>query len=77
MLQNHISFQGTDQVMVGNGKKFSISHVGNALLPFFGSPLTLKHILHTPTLSNNLLSITKLCFDNKAFVEFYPDYFLV
>lgn len=70
-------FQGKDQVMVGIGEKIFISHVGNVLLPFFSSPFTLKHIFHTLTLSNNLLSVIKLYYDNRVFVEFYPNYFLV
>ena len=62
---------------VGNGKKISISHVGYATLPTSSpNPLFLNHVLHTPAISNNLLSVTKLCSDNRAFVEFFPTYFL-
>ncbi|RVW91532.1 hypothetical protein CK203_046197 [Vitis vinifera] len=37
----------------------------------------LKHILHTPQISKQLISVTKLCFDNQAFVEFHLSHFLV
>lgn len=68
MLQNHISFQGTYQVMVGNGKKFSKSHVGNALLPFFGSPhshwntffIPLHFLIIYSVLQNSVLIIKHL-----------------
>ena len=62
---------------MGNGKKLPISHMGNSTLhtPFFS--LLLKNILYTSALSNNLLSVTKLCSDNRAFVEFHSNFFLV
>ena len=63
--------------MVGNGKKLPISHSENSLLSFSSSPLKLNKILHALSLSNNLLSVFRLCVDNIAFMEFYPDFFLM
>ena len=78
MIQNPTPFIGNEQVMVGNGKKIPISHSGNSLLSFSSSsPLKLNDILYAPTLSNNLLSVSRLYADNTAFVEFYLDFFLV
>ena len=77
MIQSPTTFQGTDQVMVGNGKKLPISHIGNSILRTSSSSLFLKNILHTHTLSNSLLSVTKLCSDNRVFVEFHSNFFLV
>ena len=77
MMQNPNLYQGTDRVMVGNGKKLPISHIGNSTLHTPFSTLLLKNILHTPALFNSLLSITKLCSDNRAFVEFHSNFFLV
>ena len=58
--------------------KIPISHSGNSLLSFSSSsPLKLNDILYAPTLSNNLLSVSRLYADNTAFVEFYLDFFLV
>ena len=70
-------FTRSDQVAVGDGKKISISHVRYVALPNSSHSLLLNHICHTPIISNNLISVSKLCRDNKAFVEFHPDYFLV
>ena len=63
--------------MVGNGKSIGISHIGNAMISSLVKPIHLKHILHTPQISKQLISVTKLCYDNQAFVEFYPSHFLV
>ena len=70
-------FSGSDQVTVGNNKQISISHLGTATLPSSYSPLILHQVYHTPKISNNLISITKFCFDNKVFVEIYATHFLV
>ena len=78
VLEGATPFGGQEQVTVGNGKSLTISHIGHAKLPaMHSSSLTLKHILHTPAISHNLLSVVKLCRDNKAFVEFHPNSFFV
>ena len=62
---------------MGNGKSIGISHIGNVM---FSSPMKLihlNHVLHTPQISKQLTNVTKLCFDNQAFVESYPSHFLV
>ena len=63
--------------MVGNGKSIGISHIGNVMISSPVKPIHLKHVLHTPQISKQLINITKLCYDNQAFVEFYPSHFLV
>ena len=60
--------------MVGNGKSIGISHIGNAMISSLVKPIHLKHVLHTPQISKQLISV---CYDNQAFVEFYPSHFLV
>lgn len=35
--------------------------------------LALKHILHTPYATSNLLSVHQLCADNNVFMEFYSN----
>ena len=77
MIQYPSAYQGNEQVIVGNGKKLSISHVGHAYLPSKHKSLLLKNVLHTPYLTTNLLSVQKLCKDNDAYVEFHSDYFFV
>ena len=77
MVQNPAPFVSNEQVMVGNGKKILIYHYGNSLLSLSFSPLKLNNILYASTLSNNLLSVSRLCANNIIFVEFYPNFFLV
>ena len=66
MLESVIPFTGSDQVIVGNNKKISISYLVTATLPSSYAPLILHHVYHTPKISNNLISVTKLC-SNKCF----------
>ena len=63
--------------MVGNGKSIGISHIGNAVIHSSMRPILLKHVLHTPQISKQLMSVTKLCYDNQAFIEFYPSHIFV
>ena len=63
--------------MVGNGKHISFSHIGHVYIPSSVKPILLKNVLHTPKISKQLISVTKLCADNKAFIEFFSTYFLV
>ena len=74
---NPLPFLGDDQVMVGNGKKIDISHIGNVMINSPIKPIKLSHVFHTLAISKQLLSVSKLCHDNKAFVKFYPTFFLV
>ena len=79
LLDDAMPYTGSEQVTVGDGKQLSISHVGHAKLNTIthSTPLVLKDILHTPFLSHNLLSVAKLCGDNRAYIEFHANSFLV
>ena len=70
-LQNPTAYLGDAQVMVGNGKYIGISHGGNILLFAPIKPIHLKNVLHTPEISKQLISVTKLCVDNKDYIEFF------
>jgi histone deacetylase 1/2 len=76
-LSNPVAFEGQDQVLMGNGDGLQISHVGSSSLASNSGILSLSNVLYTPQIQNNLLSVTRLCSDNRVFVEFYADYFLV
>ena len=76
-LQDPSTYLGDARVMVGNGKNIGISHVGHVHFSMFVKPVHLKNVLHTPKISKQLISVTKLCFDNQAYVEFFPSHFLV
>ena len=77
MLSNKIPYQGCDQVTIGNGKQISISNTGSTFLNTPSTSLHLKHVLHTPEISHNLISVRRLCADNNVSVEFFPNCFVV
>ena len=71
-------YKGTDQLIIGNGQGLLISHIGHAFLSFraskhpytHASTIALKDMLLVPTITKNLLSISKLTSDNSLSVEF-------
>ena len=65
------AYLGDAQVMVSNGKYIGISHVRNILLSALVKPIHRKNVLHTPKISKQFISVTKLCVDNKAYIEFF------
>ncbi|KAI4326751.1 hypothetical protein MLD38_032030 [Melastoma candidum] len=75
--QNVASYQGISSVVVGNGHHVRVSHVGNKSLDTPSGMLHLQQILHIPTLSQRLVSVSKLCQDNAVNVEFTCDSFFV
>lgn len=72
-----MQYSGGDHALIGNGKQIGISHIGHALLHSPMKPIRLNNVLHTPEISNKRISVTRLYANNKAFVEFYPTFFLV
>ena len=77
-MSSPIPFQWNENVMVGNGKTINISHIGNISIPTHSKFLKLRHVLHTLEISKQLIGVTKLCFDNNAYVQqFHPTFFLV
>lgn len=50
---------GPEQVYVGNGKGLSIKHIGqsNFCSTYTSTILSLKHLLHVPEITKNLLSV--------------------
>lgn len=76
-IQLREEYKGTDQLIIGNGKGISISHIGHAFLSFRASNCTSTHttialrdILLVLSITKNLLSIYKLTSDNPLSVEF-------
>ena len=49
-----------NKIIIGNGSKLDITHVGN----IFGTGLKLKEVLLVPKINKNLLSVCKLAKDN-------------
>ena len=74
MANMHIreEFKGNDQLIIGNGQGLPITHVGNASLRSGHTTtcILLKDMLLVPSITKNLLSISKLTSDNNISVEF-------
>ncbi|GJT97738.1 ribonuclease H-like domain-containing protein [Tanacetum coccineum] len=57
-------------VFVGNGDSIPVTHMGHSFLHTSDKPLHLNHILVTPHIIKNLISISKFSLDNDVSVEF-------
>lgn len=64
-------FAGQDQLFVGNGQGLPISGIGSSTL---SSGLVLNNLLHVPSITKNLVSVSKFARDNGVFFEFHPYY---
>lgn len=73
-LKNPTLFKGTNSVMVGDGKRLKITHVGNKNI---GTSLRLKDVLVVPKLKKKLLSVSKLASDNECLLEFSNSKYVV
>ena len=66
-----MKYSGNQLLHVGNGKGLNISHIGYALFhTSCDSFLHLNDILCVPTITKNLISISKLLEDNGITIEF-------
>lgn len=52
-------YVGNDGLAVRNGKRLQIFHIGNSYHFFNGSNVSLKDILHVPSISQNLLHVSQ------------------
>lgn len=74
-IQNIIPYEGSDQILVGNGQGLPISSSGS----YFQSPLNsnvslvFHNLLHVPNITKNLVRVRKFTKDNRVFFEFHPD----
>ncbi|KAK0608672.1 hypothetical protein LWI29_034169 [Acer saccharum] len=79
-LQNlsiHSEYGGPEDIMVGDGKTIPISHTGCTTLNTSAHSFPLTHVLCSPHISHNLISVSQFCSHNNTSVEFFPNHFLV
>ena len=62
-----------NKIIIGNGSKLDITHVGN----IFGTGPKLKEVLLVPKINKNLLLVSKLAKDNCCTLEFDETNFIV
>ncbi|PKU68311.1 Retrovirus-related Pol polyprotein from transposon TNT 1-94 [Dendrobium catenatum] len=63
-------YTGTNKVTLGDGRSVPIAHSGMGLLPTPSRKLFLSQLLHTPSISHNLLSVSNLVKDNNISIIF-------
>nr|DAD45035.1 TPA_asm: hypothetical protein HUJ06_003265 [Nelumbo nucifera] len=76
-LSLHNPYQGTDDVMIGDGSGLQITHTGSTTIPTSSRTITLHNVLCVPSMKKNLISIYQLCINNHVSIEFSPSTFHV
>ncbi|KAF7834838.1 Retrovirus-related Pol polyprotein from transposon TNT 1-94 [Senna tora] len=73
-LQLQQQYDGGEKVYIGNGHGLSIPNIGESyILANKDAILLLKNLLHVPSITKNLPSVSKLAKDNNIFFEFYAN----
>jgi hypothetical protein len=62
-------------VHTASGSGMRISSIAHSILNTPSRALHLRNILHVPDSKKNLASVHRLAVDNKAYLEFHPNYF--
>ena len=70
-------YDGSDEVVLGDGSCLSVSHKGSLILKTNKKIFFLKNTLCMPNISKNLISVHHFTLQNNVYIEFHPYYFLV
>lgn len=74
-MQQKVKYNGNENLIVGNGDKLTIQHVGTgSIITENNDVLMLTKMLHVPSITKNLISVSKLTKDNNVIVEFSSNY---
>lgn len=74
-LAHSAQYSGSGQVHMGNGQGLSIHSIGSTKISSRFDPsitLTLNNLLHVPSITKNLMYVSKFAKDNGVFFEFHP-----
>ena len=75
-IHNGTPYNGTDSMMVGNGKSLPITQVGHSFLHTSAKPFVLHKVLLVPQLTSNLISVSKFVLIIIPFLNFIILHFL-
>ncbi|KAK0597079.1 hypothetical protein LWI29_021647 [Acer saccharum] len=76
-LSLHTPYNGSDNVMIGDGTGLSITNTGSSSLSTSNKTYTLNDVLCVPNMKKNLISISQFCKTNAVSVEFLSTCFYV
>ncbi|RVX07490.1 Retrovirus-related Pol polyprotein from transposon RE1 [Vitis vinifera] len=72
-----LEYDGTDEVIIGDGSGLPIAHSGSLTLSFPNRKFQVEDTLCVPTINKNLISVHHFTKQNNVILEFHPTYFLV
>ena len=73
----HAPYTAFESVIIGDGSGLSIANIGSFSLSSLPTPLFFSNVLHVPSMSKNLISVSALCIDNPINVLFFNSFFQV
>jgi hypothetical protein len=76
-LSVHSEYDGTDEIILGDGSGLAVSHIGSLNLQSTHQNFILRDTLYVPNLRKNLIFVHHFTKQNNVFVELHPFYFFV
>ena len=76
-LSLHAPYQGSNDIMIGDDTGLPITHTSSTSLHTSNTHFSLRNVLCVPSITKNLISISKFYISNNASIEFLPYTFLV
>jgi transposase InsO family protein len=76
-LSIHSEYDGTDEVIIGDGSGLPVSHIGSLLFQSPNRTFHLNDTLCVPNIQKNLISAHQFTRQNHVFIELHPSFFLV
>jgi hypothetical protein len=70
-------YNGNEQIHTASGSVMDIHHIGHSVIHTPTHDFHLKNIMHVPQATKSLLSTSRLARDNHAFVEYWPNSFII
>lgn len=74
-LSFHTSYDGKDDIVIGDGKGLTISLTDSVSLFAPSQPFSLSNVRRVPTMKRNLISISQFYHSNNISIEFLPTSF--
>ncbi|KAL4323170.1 hypothetical protein GQ457_11G001470 [Hibiscus cannabinus] len=74
---NGTDYNGPGKLVVGNGHSLNICKTGHVVIPTRSRALVINDLLHVPSITKNLISVSKFARDNDVYFEFHAKQCLV